>query len=240
MSTESPVQSQWIEIAAGFEGFLSLPPAGRGPGLLMWQEIFGVNPHIRACAEQWALHGFVVLAPDVFWRSQVHIELGYTDADIARGRALKDACAPADLAADLAAAAAALRARPEAAGPRIGSIGWCFGGRLAYESAAAGLVDAAVPFYGGGISTLLDRAPQVRCPIQFHHAENDHAIPLDAVGAIEAAFAGRPASGAGAAEFHLHAAAQHGFNCWARASYHAATAARAHAQALRFLCAALY
>jgi len=67
----NPVHTQWITLAPGFAGYLALPPAGRGPGLVLWQEIFGVNPHIRAVAEQYALDGFVVLAPDIFWRQKM-------------------------------------------------------------------------------------------------------------------------------------------------------------------------
>jgi carboxymethylenebutenolidase len=77
----SPVKTTWIDIAPGFAGFLALPPAGQGPGLVLWQEIFGVNTHIRAVAEQYALDGFVVLAPDTFWRQAPRVELGYEGAD---------------------------------------------------------------------------------------------------------------------------------------------------------------
>ena len=75
-------------IAPGFAAWLALPPAGRGPGLVLWQEIFGVNEHIRAVAEQYALDGFVVLAPDVFWREAPRVELGYVGDDRTRGMAL--------------------------------------------------------------------------------------------------------------------------------------------------------
>ena len=103
----SPVQSRWIPIAADdggqYEAMLSLPPAGRGPGLVLFQEIFGVNRHIQAVAEQYALAGFVVLTPDVFWRQAPRVELGYEGAD--RERALQlmqgaDRAAVADVRAD--------------------------------------------------------------------------------------------------------------------------------------------
>lgn len=230
---KTPVTSHWIDIAPGFGGYLALPPAGRGPGLLLFQEIFGVNGHIRAVAEQYALDGFVVLAPDVFWRSAPRIELGYSEADIAQGRALMQACKPEDLLGDIGASLAALRARPEAAGAKVGAIGYCMGGRLAYLAASATDIDAAAPFYGGGIQTQLERAATIRCPMQFHYAEQDHAIPLDAVEQVRAAMQGKPA------EFHVYAGAQHGFNCWERGSYHAPSAALAHGRALQFLAGAL-
>ncbi|MFO1271225.1 MAG: dienelactone hydrolase family protein [Rubrivivax sp.] len=226
--------TQWIEIAPGFAGYLALPPAGRGPGLVLFQEIFGVNEHIRAVAEQYAADGFVVLAPDVFWRQAPRVELGYVGDERARAIALMQALAPADALADIGAAVKALRARPETAGARVGSFGYCMGGRFAYLAAAAAGVDAAVAFYGGGIHGQLDRAAAVQCPIQFHYAEQDDNIPLEAVEKVRAAFAGK------AAEVFVYPGSHHGFNCWARASYHAPSAALAHGRALAFLAANLY
>ena len=227
MST--PVSTQWITIAPGFEGYLALPPGGAGPGLVLWQEIFGVNEHIRAVAEQYALDGFVVLAPDTFWRQAPRVEPGYEGADRDRAMALMKAYAAPDALADIAAGIAALRARPETAGRKLGTFGYCMGGRLAYLSAAMGGIDAAVAFYGGGIQAQLDRAASINCPVQFHYAEKDDNIPLDAVERVRAAMAGK------SAEIHVYPGAHHGFNCWARASYHAPSAALAHGRALTFL-----
>ncbi len=228
-TTNSPVRSQWIDIAPGFAGYLALPPAGTGPGLVLWQEIFGVNTHIRAVAEQYALDGFVVLAPDAFWRQAPRVDLGYDGADRQRAIALMQGYAAPDALADIAAAVGALRARPEVGGARVGSFGYCMGGRLAYLAAATAGVDAAVAFYGGGIHGQLDRAAQIACPVQFHYAEHDDNIPLEAVERVRAAMAGKTA------ELHVYAGATHGFSCWARASYHAPSAALAHGRALAFL-----
>ena len=225
-----PVNTSWIDIAPGFAGYLALPPAGRGPGLLLFQEIFGVNEHIRAVAEQYALDGFVVLAPDVFWRQAPRVELGYEGADRARAIDLMKAYAGPDALADIAAGVAVLRGRPEVSG-KVGSFGYCMGGRLAYLAAATTDIDAAVPFYGGGIHTQLDRAPAIRCPIQFHYAESDDNIPLSAVDSVRQALP--------QAEVFVYPGAHHGFNCWARASYHAPSAALAHGRALSFLVQAL-
>jgi carboxymethylenebutenolidase len=230
----SPVKTHWIDIAPGFAGYLALPPAGHGPGLVLFQEIFGVNAHIRAVAEQYALDGFVVLAPDVFWRQAPRVELGYEGAERERARALMQALAPADALVDIAAAVDALRARPEAAGRKLGAIGYCMGGRFAYLAAATTAIDAAVPFYGGGIHGQLERAAAIRCPLQFHYAEIDEHIPLDAVQRVREAMAGKTA------EVHVYPGAHHGFNCWARASYHAPSAALAHGRATAFLAQHLF
>lgn len=232
MST--PVKTHWIEIAPGFAGYLALPPAGRGPGIVLFQEIFGVNEHIRGVAEQYAADGFVVLAPDVFWRQAPRVELGYEGEERSRAIQLMQAYAagPAVLP-DIAASVAALRSRPELDG-KVGTIGYCMGGRLAYLAAATTDVDAAVPFYGGGIHGQLDRAAAIRCPMQFHYAGHDDNIPPSAVESVRQAMAGKPA------EFHVYADAHHGFNCWARASYHAPSAALAHGRTLAFLAPLLF
>jgi carboxymethylenebutenolidase len=229
-----PVKTEWISIAPGFGGYLALPPAGRGPGLVLFEEIFGVNEHIRAVAEQYALDGFIVLAPDMFWRAAPRVELGYVGAEREQAIQLMQGYAAADALADIGASVAALRTRPEVAGAKVGAFGYCMGGRLAYLAAATTDIDAAVAFYGGGIHGQLERAAAIGCPIQFHYAEQDDNIPLDAVERVRAAVAGKTA------EVHVYPGAHHGFNCWARASYHAPSAALAHGRALTFLARALY
>lgn len=228
---------QWIEIAAAdgghYEAYLALPPAGRGPGLVLFQEIFGVNRHIRTVADQYALDGFVVLAPDVFWRSAPRVELGYEGADRERAMKLVQGADSAALAADVRSSVAALRARPECAGSKLGAFGYCMGGRLAYLAAAAGSLDAAACFYAGGIQGLLDKAHGVNCPIQFHFGERDAHIPLSVVEQVKSTFAGRPA------EVFLYDA-EHGFNCWDRASYDAPSSALAHARTLQHFASHLF
>ena len=235
------MQQEWISIASHdggpngdhYDAYLALPPAGRGPGLLLLQEIFGVNRHIRAVAEQYALDGFVVLAPDVFWREAPRVELGYAGAERERAMQLLAQADRSQLAADLATSLAALSARPECAG-RVGALGYCMGGRLAYLAAAGGGIDAVSCYYGGGIQDQLEYAPRIACPIQFHYGERDAHIPTSAVEKVKAAFAGRAD-----AEFHLYDA-EHGFNCWERASYHAPSSARAHARTLELFARTLF
>ena len=234
----APVTTEWISLAvpggAFFDAYLARPPAGRGPGLVLFQEIFGVNEHIRAVAEQYALDGFVVLAPDVFWRQQRRVELGYEGADRQRGIELAGGMKGAEVGLDMVASVAALRARPEVNGGKVGAIGYCMGGRLAFLAAATAGVDAAVAYYGGGIHDQLDKAASIKCPVQFHYAERDDHIPPAAVDKVRTAMHGK------AVEVHVYPGAMHGFNCWARGSYHAGSAALAHGRSLQFLSTSLF
>jgi carboxymethylenebutenolidase len=231
------MSSQWIDVAATSGGkygaYLSLPPAGKGPGLVLFQEIFGVNRHIRAVADQYALDGFVVLAPDLFWRDAPRVELGYEGADRERALVLMKAADPKLLGEDVKTTVAALRARPEVVG-KVGTVGYCMGGRLAYVAAATAGVDAASSFYGGGIQDHLDRVASISCPMQFHYGAKDTGIPMEAVEKVKAAFAGKKA------EFWIYPDAGHGFNCWDRASYHPASAALAHGRTVAFLSPLLF
>lgn len=211
------VTTRWIEIDAGagerYDGYLALPRAGKGPGIIIVQEIFGVNAHIRSVAEQYALAGYVALAPDIFWRSERRVELGYEGADRDKALALLKTVDVEKTVSDLGGAAATLRAQPETAG-KIGAVGFCFGGQLAYLMAARGTVDAAVAYYGGGIQNKLNEAANIRVPMMFHYAEHDGSIPQTAVAQVKQTFAGRPNT-----QFFDYPGAGHGFNCSDRSAY---------------------
>jgi carboxymethylenebutenolidase len=225
------IATQWINLGGDgrFQGLLALPPAGKGPGLVVFQEIFGVNSHIQGVAQQYALDGFVVLAPDLFWRSQPKVQLGYEGDDRARGIEMMRKLTPADVESDVKATVSALRGRPETAGRKAGAIGYCFGGRLAFFAAALTDIDASVAYYGGGIHDQLDRVGSIKCPMQFHYAEHDDNIPLTAVDKVRGATQGHRA------EVFIYEGAHHGFNCWDRASYNPRSAAIAHGRSLAFL-----
>jgi len=227
------MNSKWVDIAAAdggkFAGYLSLPPTGRGPGIVLVQEIFGVNAHIRAVADQYAMDGFVVLAPDVFWRMQPRLDIGYTPADMDTGIGFMQKMDFAKAVVDLGATVAALRATPACTG-KIASLGFCMGGLLAYLAAANAGVDAAVCYYGGGIPNQLAAAARIRVPVLFHFAGNDKHIPLEGVEKVKAEFA----SHAGSA-VHVYAGVDHGFNCWERAAYDQPAAALARGRSLSFL-----
>lgn len=231
------MNSRYIDIQAGdgqsFKGYLSLPPTGSGPGILLIQEIFGVNHHIRAVADQYALDGYVVLAPDVFWRVEPGVEIGYSEQDIQKGRSLMQQLDAAQTVDDLSAALKTLRALPECVG-KVASLGYCMGGRLSFLCAANAGVDAAVCYYPGGIEGQLGQVDKVKCPVLFHFGEKDKGISLDAVAKVKDAFAGRKD-----AAIEVYPNADHGFNCWARPAYHQKSAALAHGRTLSFLSAAL-
>ena len=165
----SPVKSEWTSVAvpggAFFDAYLARPPAGNGPGLVLFQEIFGVNEHIRTVADQYALDGFVVLAPDVFWRSQRRVELGYEGEDRQRGIQLAGQLKGPELGLDMVATVTALRSRPEVDNGKVGAIGYCMGGRLAFLAAATAGVDAAVAFTAAAstINSTRPRASSARC-----------------------------------------------------------------------------
>jgi carboxymethylenebutenolidase len=205
-----------------FDLHVWLPEAGSGPGILLIQEIFGVGPYIRAVGERLAGLGYVVGAPDVFWRIQRNWESGHDEQGLNDSLGL---IAKFDFAKgidDCVAALDALRDEPEVTSG-VGVMGFCMGGLLTYHVAARSNPDVAVSYYGSNIAAGLDAAGDVSCPIQFHFGESDGYIPLDQVREIEAAFAGRDD-----AEVHVQPGAGHAFDNHESAMFHhpdAATAA---------------
>lgn len=193
-------------------------PAGapRG-GVLILQEIFGVNSHIRSVCERYAEAGYLALAPAFFDRVEPGLELDYSPESIARGRVIMQQIPLDD-------AIAAIRAGRDllAAAGRVGVVGYCWGGTLAWAAACRldGLACSA-PFYGGGIAGLANESP--RCPVELHYGETDHAIPLSDVDKLRQAHPKLPV--------YLYPAG-HGFNCDQRGSYHADSARLSHERVL--------
>ena len=228
--------SSMIDIAThdgqSFQGYLALPPTGTGPGIVLIQEIFGVNSHIRAVADQYALDGYVVLAPDLFWRQSPGVSLGYGEADFAKAIGFMQKMDSALALQDLRATVGALRERSECSG-KVASLGFCMGGLLSYLCAANAGVDAAVCYYPGSIETRLDQADLVKCPILIHFAGKDHYISAEAVKAVQTKFAD-----AKNAVIEVYPGVDHGFNCWERPAYHQQTSSLAHGLSLSFLAKA--
>ncbi|MEX0605812.1 MAG: dienelactone hydrolase family protein [Marinobacter sp.] len=230
---QPPVTTQRVDITSNsgetFNGYLALPPAGKGPGILLIQEIFGVNHHIRTVAEQYAMDGYVVLAPDVFWRQEPGVELAYDGEDMQKAFRLVNEIDFQVATRDLTSATKTLRQRPECDG-EIAAIGYCMGGILAYLSALEAGVDRAACFYPGGIAGHLDKAEHLQVPVQFHFADDDKHITADHVEQTREAFTGRED-----VIIHTYEGADHGFNCWARGSYQRHAAALSHGRVLNFL-----
>ena len=215
---------QMIELTAA-DGFRlaawRADPAGtpRG-GLVVVQEIFGVNGHIRSVCDGYAADGYRAIAPALFDRYQRGVDIGYTPEEIARGRELK-ALATADAALrDVAAARDAL-----AGTGRIGVVGYCWGGYIAWLAAArlTGFA-GAVPYYGGGMLDAVGERP--RCPVLAHFGERDTMIPVAGVRKFAAAHP--------EAQVFVYPA-DHGFNCDQRGSDDAAAARLARERSLAFL-----
>jgi len=215
---------QWMTLTAS-DGFrvaaYRSDPAGKPRGgLVIAQEIFGVNGHIRAVCDSYAAEGYVAVAPALFDRYQRNFDIGYSAEDIARGRELKGR---SDIDAALRDVAAA---RDEAASAgRVGIIGYCWGGLVTWMSAARlpGLA-CAVPYYGGGMPDAAGEQP--KCPVMAHFGKRDAAIPLEGVEKLAAAHPD--------VQIFLYDA-EHGFNCDQRKAYDPASAALARERTLEFL-----
>ena len=215
---------QMIELTAadGFKlsAYRADPVGGPRGGLVVAQEIFGVNGHIRSVCDGFAADGYVAIAPALFDRCERGIDIGYTPEDIARGRELK-AKSPIDPALrDVAAARDAV-----AGAGKVAIVGYCWGGYVAWMSAArAPGLAAAIVYYGGGVIEAIGEQP--KCPVLGHFGERDHNIPVEGVRKVAAAHP--------AAQIHMYAA-DHGFNCDQRGSYDAASARLARERTLAFL-----
>jgi len=210
-----------------FNAYLVQPAtATKAPGVVILQEIFGVNDHIRAVCDLYAEEGYSAIAPDIFWRVRPDATLPYGETGIREGRELASGC-DLDLALkDIAATLDYLRALPGATG-KAAAIGFCFGGRLAYLTAARTNVDVSICYYGGGIDQHAAEAPSIRCPIMLHWGAEDAAITASARAAVRTALAASDR-----AETYVYAGAGHGFNCDRRPSFHSFAASLAHSRTL--------
>ncbi len=215
---------QWLNLTAndGFRlaAYRADPVAPPRGGLIVVQEIFGVNAHIRSVCDGFAADGYTTIAPALFDRYERNVDIGYAPADIARGRELKSRARADAALRDLTAA----RELAAAAG-RVGIVGYCWGGYLSWLSAAQleGLA-CAITYYGGGMTDAVAERP--RCPVCAHFGERDAAIPLAGVKQFIAAHP--------EVQVFLYPA-EHGFNCDQRPSYDPASARLARERTLAWL-----
>lgn len=163
-----------------FGGYLASPTAGRGPGIIVIQEIFGVNGFVRSTADGFAARGFFALAPDLFWRIEPNIQL--TDKTDAEWKRAFDLMGKFDIDAgvkDIQSAITRLRHLQGSSG-KVGTVGYCLGGLLAYLSATRTDSDASVGYYGVNIQKMLEEAKNIRHPLLLHIAGADEYVPPDA------------------------------------------------------------
>jgi carboxymethylenebutenolidase len=215
---------QWIDVAAADGARLSAwraDPAGSPRGaLVVVQEIFGVNGHIRSVCDSFAADGYVAIAPALFDRYEPKVDIGYTPDEIAIGRELKGRAGIDNALLDVAAARDAV-----AAAGKVAVIGYCWGGYVAWMTAArASGFACAISYYGGGILEAKGEHP--RCPVLAHFGEQDKGIPVAGVRELAAAHP--------EAQVFIYAA-DHGFNCDQRGAFNAAAAKLARERTLEFL-----
>jgi carboxymethylenebutenolidase len=201
-----------------FRAWLAAPKGPSKGAVVVLQEIFGVNSHIRAVTDSFAAEGYVAIAPSLFDRVRRGIETGYSDKEMQEGRGYVMQLKQEETLKDTAAAIAIVKH----AG-RVGTVGYCWGGKMSYLAACDLPIACAVSYYGGGITQLLDKKP--RCPVMYHYGERDKHITPDDVAKVKAA---HPEG-----LFYIYPA-DHGFNCDQRGSYDAPSAALARTRTLEF------
>lgn len=207
-----------------FPAYLAQPAGTPKGAVVVVQEIFGVNSHIRSVADGYAAAGYLAVAPATFHRVKQGVELGYTQDDMNAGFALKTAVEALPAPGVLQDIQAAVNHAAQAG--KVGIVGYCWGGLLTWRAAAlvSGL-SAAAPYYGGGVTTEAEVARSPKVPVMAHFGDQDHWIPLDSVEVFKKAHP--------EVEVHVYNA-NHGFNCDQRGSYNEAAAKLARERTLAF------
>lgn len=211
---------------ASIPAYVAQPATPAKAAVVVIQEIFGVNAHIREVADAYAKEGYLAIAPAMFHRVQANVELGYAEADMGVGMALKTAAESLPAPGVLQDIQAAIDHVHKACGGKVGIVGYCWGGLLTWRAAC--LLDglsAAAPYYGGGVTTEAESARQARVPVMAHFAEEDKWISMASVKAFAAAHP--------QAQVFTYAA-HHGFNCNHRGAWQAEAAALAQHRTLEF------
>ncbi|MGH8982581.1 MAG: dienelactone hydrolase family protein [Acidimicrobiia bacterium] len=189
-----------------FDAHVALPASTKGPGVLLFHEALGSTGYLRDVADQLGGLGYVVLAPDVFWRQERNVELEHDEAGMMRAGELLGTFDPALGASDMAGALAFLRDQPEVSGS-VGVVGHCFGGLMSYLVACQADPDCAVSYYGVGIDQALDQASTLACPALFHFGTDDAFVPVETVAKLRDALGAKPT-----VEFETYDGAGHAFD----------------------------
>lgn len=186
-------------------GYLSAPAGGSGPGIIVLQEIFGVNAAIKAAADDFAAAGFVALAPDLFWRIRPGITLGYSEDERKEAFGHMGAFDGAQGSEDARSALEFLKGQPECTG-EAAYVGFCLGGKLAVTAAAKGGAAAAVSFYGVKLQDNHAELRSMPCPLQIHVGDNDAHVPMEVVNGLR-----EVTKDVGNVEIFIYPGAQHAF-----------------------------
>lgn len=211
-----------------FDAYLALPAGGYGPGIVVLQEIFGINSYIRSVADWYAAHGFVAVAPDLFWRQQPNVELTDKGDDWNKALVFYQGIDEDKAVEDSAAALAFLRNHTACSG-RVGAVGFCMGGNLAYLLSARFKPDCAVGYYGVGIEKSLDEAKNLTSPLMLHIAGDDKFCSPDAQRAIHETLDSNPL-----VTIHDYPGQDHAFGRTGGEHYNATAAELAHLRTLEF------
>ncbi|MEX1146884.1 MAG: dienelactone hydrolase family protein [Sphingomonadales bacterium] len=225
--------SEWITVKAAdggsFDAYVARPESGNGPAVIVIQEIFGVNANIRAIADNLARDGYIAVAPDLFWRQEKRVDItDQSEAEWAKAFELYKGFDVDKGVADLDATLAATRKLDGCTG-KVGAVGFCLGGLLAYLMAARTGVDGAVGYYGVGIDAHLDEAKGIRKPLMLHIAVEDGFVDKTAQAKIHNALDGHDA-----VTLHDYAGVDHGFSRKGGAHHDEAAARVAHDRTLAF------
>ncbi|WP_299405149.1 dienelactone hydrolase family protein [Acaryochloris sp. IP29b_bin.148] len=231
-----PIQTDTVTIANGdlqIEAYLAQPQAQEiWPGIIVFQEVFGVNAHIRTVTERIAQLGYVAIAPALYQRQAPGFAVGYTSADLDQGRTYKNQTTAAELLSDIRATLAYLKQKSNVKAA-FGTIGFCFGGHVAYLAATLPEIQATASLYGAGIATMtpgggaatLSLTPQIQGVVYAFFGTQDTLIPLTEVEQVRTALSTH--------QIHHQIftyPADHGFFCDQRASYQPEAAAQAWQQ----------
>jgi carboxymethylenebutenolidase len=215
------------------DGHLATPAAGSGAGMVLLHEALGLTDYTRDVAARIAELGYVVLAPELFWRIERNVDLPHDDSGMTRALELLGGFDPETGVKDVGAALAYLRTRPEVDGP-VGIIGFCFGGGVAYGAACELDPDCAVAYYGVGVDQLAERIDEVTCPALLHFGTDDLFIPPDSLERLQAAARHKPNI-----EIDVYEGGGHAFDNPHAPSYAPDAAARARERTAAFLAAHL-
>lgn len=211
-----------LKAADGFElGAYVARPAGTPKGAIVdIQEIFGVNHHMRADTDKYAAAGYLAISPQLFDRVERDVELGYTGDEPKKGMDIRAKTQMDKVMMDIQAAIDHVKS----AG-KIGIVGYCWGGTLAFAAAVNLPVAASVAYYGGGVPDMADQKPKT--PTMLHFGDQDHGIPMEKIKIVQE-------KRGGDCEIHVYEGSGHGFNCDERASWNEASATLARKRSLEF------